>query len=109
MIKDSFGTPTQGHHTRVVGMLLESAAINVPITIIAVVGIATWSTYGDFMMSVVVPGQVSRVLFLWLSENTNAWYAQQSFASVLVMYQIAHGKAVGGRPDALYDEKVDVV
>lgn len=61
MVKNSFGVRREEHlhHTRVVGMLLESAAINVPITVIALVGIATWSSYGDFMMSVVTPGQVS--------------------------------------------------
>ncbi|KAF7763962.1 hypothetical protein Agabi119p4_8499 [Agaricus bisporus var. burnettii] len=87
MVKNSFGVRREEHlhHTRVVGMLLESAAINVPITVIALVGIATWSSYGDFMMSVVTPGQ--------------------SFASVLVMYQVALGKAIGGRPGAVIEKE----
>ncbi|KAF9444832.1 hypothetical protein P691DRAFT_777978 [Macrolepiota fuliginosa MF-IS2] len=40
MIRDQIGIPTQGHDTRIAGILLESAAINVPITIIAAVGVA---------------------------------------------------------------------
>jgi len=83
MIRDNFGTPTEIHRTRVVGMVLESASINVPITVIAVIGIATSGAYGDIMMSVVIPGQ--------------------SFASVLVMYQIAIGKAIGAGPEVQSD------
>ncbi|KAF5359780.1 hypothetical protein D9756_003588 [Leucocoprinus leucothites] len=75
MLRRTFAMPPGNHSRKAVWMLLESAAINIPITVVVVVNIATLSVYGDFLMPVVVPGQ--------------------SFASVLVMYQIALGKAVG--------------
>lgn len=77
LVKRALGIRRQEHrqHTRVVGMLLESAAINIPITVIAVVGIATWKNYGDFMMSVVTPGQVSHLSPFPINSVTRYWYA----------------------------------
>lgn len=86
MIKISIGTPTKGYCERILGLLLESTAINVPVAVVAVVSIATYNTVGDVLMSVVVPGQ--------------------SFASVLVMYQIALGKATCERLEKRNSEEV---
>lgn len=66
-----------------------------PVAIVTVVSVATYSTVGDVLMSVVVPGQVrvTRVIFCKSKQKENLLTQTQSFASVLVMYQIALGKA----------------
>ncbi|KAF9450592.1 hypothetical protein P691DRAFT_453596 [Macrolepiota fuliginosa MF-IS2] len=63
------------HHLRIVTILLESAAINIPITIVAAVGFAFGRVLGNVALPIVT--------------------ACQSFASVLILHQVALGRAIG--------------
>ncbi|KAF9445373.1 hypothetical protein P691DRAFT_785295 [Macrolepiota fuliginosa MF-IS2] len=62
-------------HMRVVGMLLEAAALNVPISIVTAVAGAMVNSLASMAFQIVVP--------------------IQSIASVLIIYQVARGRAVG--------------
>ncbi|KAF9440949.1 hypothetical protein P691DRAFT_800803, partial [Macrolepiota fuliginosa MF-IS2] len=73
-----FGEAAPGaKHLRTVNILVESAAINIPVTIAGVVGIAVDPELGDIVGAIAV--------------------ACQSFASVLILHRIALGRAVGHR------------
>lgn len=55
-------------HMKVVGMLLESAALNIPITVVAAVGVAVaGGGFGSLAMQLVVPCQVSFFFFATFS------------------------------------------
>lgn len=81
-------------HLRIVGILLESAAINVPILLAAVVGAVTQQVYGTFLFGIAVTCQVSHpnALPVFVSEVGICW---QSFSTMLILYQVALGKAIG--------------
>jgi len=66
-------------HLHIVGILLESAAINIPVTIAGAIGIATSQIFGRIIISIAVECQC--------------------FAAVLILYQVALGRAFGQRKD----------
>ncbi|KAF9442951.1 hypothetical protein P691DRAFT_764730 [Macrolepiota fuliginosa MF-IS2] len=76
MLVACFGeaTPDIGH-LRIVNILIESAAINIPITVVGVIGLAVGPIFGDIVGAIAV--------------------ACQSFASVLIFHRIAAGRAIG--------------
>jgi hypothetical protein len=103
MIKSSSSTPVKGYLDRLIEMILESSAPNVPLTIIAIVGVTTENVYyGNILLSIVVPGQVSAVTL----RCPGTYCLLQSFASVLLLYRIALGKAIGAKSDK--EEALDV-
>lgn len=86
-------------HMKVVGMLLESAALNIPITVVAAVGVAVaGGGFGSLAMQLVVPCQVSFFLPhfpFWKKRNGHSFFQLKSIASILIIYQVARGRALG--------------
>ncbi len=51
-------------HTHIIGILLESAAVNLPVTFVAVIVIGVGDALGNTMLAIVGASQVSQSLFL---------------------------------------------
>jgi hypothetical protein len=61
MVKSFFGpTTSTQRHVRIVSILLESAAINIPITIAGAVGIGAAEIYGLIVSDIAVTCQVGQ-------------------------------------------------
>lgn len=73
------GKADTSRYLHIVSILLESAAINVPITIAAAVGIGLNALFGVIIAPVAIVGQ--------------------AFASVIIIHQVAMGRAFGRRQE----------